>query len=528
MGRQKVEKPVLPSRIAAGMDYWRKNPNEAVKDWFKVTPDDWQGDVIQNFFCGVENRFAAKSAHGPGKTAVEAWLGWLFLHFYEDSRVVATAPTGAQLGDILWPEYAKWHGKMPNSMSRMWDVSATHIRSVIRPKLWFAVARTSNKPENLQGFHGANIFIEIDEASGVKQNVFEVVEGALTEAGEEGKVAKLFIAGNPNFTTGELFDAFGKNKDLYRRYTVTGDPKLLTELKVKQGGMQPGNGFIYHSKRVKETYRSLIERKYGLEGAVYDVRVRGMFPRQDDKAVIPLEWAERARGIELPHFDKMADAFTLVLDVARYGGNETVLGVFRRGIPVEPLECRAKTGTKESANMVEEKRRSLLARGYMVENVIVDEPGVGGGVIDELRSRNIPVTPYNGGQALVKDRDPDDEVRMFMNRRARDYWVVRRKLELNQLPLPDDDTLVAQAASIRYDYAENQKIVIESKQKLTDRLGPEASPDRIDVIVMGCAPWYSTMATNTQITDTDVTVGDDRPTAIEAMEQLFGERISAM
>lgn len=178
--------------------------------------------------------------------------------------------------------------------------------------------------------------------------------------------------------------------------------------------------------------------------------------------------------------------------------------------------------------MVEEKRRSLLARGYQVENVIVDEPGVGGGVIDELRSRNIPVTPYNGGQALVKDRDPDDEVRMFMNRRARDYWVVRRKLELNQLPLPDDDTLVAQAASIQYDYSENQKIVIESKQKLTDRLGAEASPDRIDVIVMGCAPWYSTMATNTQISDTDVTVGEDRPTAIEAMEQLFGERISAM
>ena len=528
MGRAKVEKPVLPPRIAAGMEHWRKNPNDAIKDWFGVTPDDWQGDLIQNFFCGTQDRFAVKSAHGPGKTAVEAWTGWLFLHFYDDSRVVATAPTMAQLNDILWPEYAKWHAKMPNSMARMWDVSGTHIRSVIKPKTWFAVSRTSNKPANLQGFHNANIYVQVDEASGTPQDVFEVIEGALTEAGEEGKVAKLLIAGNPNFTTGELFDAFGKNKSLYRRMTVTGDPKLLGELKVKQGYEQPQNGYVFYSKRVKETYRSLIERKYGLDGAVYDVRVRGMFPRQDDKAVIPLEWAERARGREVPMFDKVAHGFTLVLDVARYGGNETVLGVFRGGIPVEPLECRAKTGTKESANMVEEKKKLIEAKGFFVENVIVDEPGVGGGVIDELRSRNIMVTPYNGGRALVKDRDPDDEVRMFMNCRARDYWNVRRKLELNQLPLPDDDTLIAQAASLRYDYSENQKIVIESKQKLTDRLGPEASPDRIDVIVMGCAPWYSTVSTNTQIQDTDVEVGEDRPTAIEAAEQLNGERLSAM
>jgi phage terminase large subunit len=528
MGRAKVEKPILPARIAAGMDHWRKNPNDAIKDWFKVTPDDWQGDLIHDFFTGKASRFAVKSAHGPGKTAVEAWTGWLFLHFYEDSRVVATAPTMAQLNDILWPEYAKWHAKMPNSMARMWDVSGTHIRSVIKPQTWFAVSRTSNKPANLQGFHNANIYVQVDEASGTPADVFEVIEGALTEAGEDGKVAKLLIAGNPNFTTGELFDAFSKNKALYERMTVTGDPKLLAELKVKQGEMSPSNGRVFYSKRVKEAYRSLIERKYGLDGAVYDVRVRGMFPRQDDKAIIPLEWAQRAAGRPIPQFDKMADAYTLVLDVARFGGNETVLGTFRGGIPVEPLVCRAKTGTIESANMVEEKYKYLIKKGYRVERVIIDEPGVGGGVIDEVRNRDIPVTAYNGGQVLVKDRDPDDEVRMFLNRRARDYWMVRRKLELNELPLPDDDTLIAQAASLQYDYAENQKIVIESKKKLTDRLGPEASPDRIDVIVMGCAPWYSTADTNTGVQDEDVTVGDDRPSAIEAAEELRGEHVSQM
>ena len=113
---------------------------------------------------------------------------------------------------------------------------------------------------------------------------------------------------------------------------------------------------------------------------------------------------------------------------------------------------------------------------------------------------------------MNKDRDPEDEVRMFANRRARDYWKVRRLLELNALPLPDDDILVAQAASIRYEYNEQQKIIIESKKKISDRLGPEASPDRIDVIVMGCAPWYSlAQSSNTSINDDDIIEGQDRP-----------------
>lgn len=517
MARERKEKPSLSTTEAKAMQFWRENPVDAVKDWFKVTPDDWQGDVL-NGLLGKNAKFdrmAVKSAHGPGKTAVEAWTGWVFLNVYEDSRVVATAPTQAQLGDILWPEYAKWYSKMPQSMQDMWLISGGHIRSIIKPKTWFAVSRTSNRPENLQGFHGSHILVQCDEASGVPQPVFEVIEGALSEAGEEGKIAKLQLAGNPNFTTGELFDAFHRNQSMYERITVTGDPLLLGWLEVAQGAYHKEHGRVFFSKRVKEKYRANMEKKYGLEGAVYDVRVRGVFPRQDDFAVIPLEWAERNSGRELPGFDDVADGVTLVLDPARFGGNESVLGAFRKGVPCAPLECKPKTSTHAAADMVSEAKRKYEAMGLQVVRVIVDEPGVGGGVIDELNHRGIPVTPYNGGVTMKAGIDPEDECRMFANRRARDYWLVRRRLELNNLPLPGDDgTLVAQMASIRYDYNEQQKIVIESKKKLTDRLGAEASPDRADVIVMGCAPWTSLQGTgNVDVGETDIIMGEDRPLA---------------
>jgi hypothetical protein len=403
---------------------------------------------------------------------------------------------------------------MPEELRQRWSISGNHIRSRVesKDKLWFATARTSNKSANLQGFHGTHIFIQVDEASGVPQEVFEVIEGALSEAGEEGKIAKLLLAGNPNFTAGELYDAFKRNRALYHRLTVSGDPLLLDKLQVAQGMEHRDHGVVYFSKRIKEKYRATIESKYGRESAVYDVRVRGLFPRFDDSAVIPYEWAERASGLVVPTFDPVAHPVTLVLDPAREGGNETVLGSFRGGIPVEPLIGRAKTKLQETADMVEERQRYWVEKGVAVLEVIVDEPGVGGDTADELERRgNITVKRYHGGKMLEKDRDPDDEVRMFANRRARDWWNVRRLLELNRLPLPVDETLVDQLASLQYFYNEKQKIVVESKEKLKDRLGKEASPDRGDVIVMGCAPWYSFNQPNTGMTEAEVMCGEDRP-----------------
>jgi phage terminase large subunit len=297
--------------------HWLANPTEAIKDWFGVTPDDWQGDALNAVFCGKEDRVAIKSAHGPGKSALDSWIGWVFLQCYEDSRVVAVAPTAAQLQDALFPEYAKWWSKMPQRMQDEWHLSASHIRHKGNPQVWFAVGRTSNRPENVQGFHGTHILVQGDEASGIPEPVFEVIEGILTEAGEEGRVAKLVINGNPNFTAGELYHAFNKNKEMYHRITVTGDPTLLEQLGIAQGGFHERHGLVYYSKRVRAKYVENMAKKYGRSSAVFDVRVRGVFPMADDECVIPYEWAARAMLLPLKKetdFDRLSTPARLVVD----------------------------------------------------------------------------------------------------------------------------------------------------------------------------------------------------------------------
>lgn len=490
---------------------WRKKPVEAVKTWFGVTPDDWQGDVLNGIFLD-KDRVAYKAAHGVGKTTVDAWAGWVFLNCYENSRLVVTAPTIHQLTDALLPEYAKWHSKMPERMKNEWNISGQHIRHKGAPYEWFLTARTSNKPANLQGFHNENLMIQADEMSAIPDDVFEVMEGALSEAGDEGKTAKLLGGGNPNFASGELYNVFNRNNELYHAITITGDPEWFASLGIPNGAWIDGHGYVYYSPRVKAKYVHTMEKKYGRDSAIFDVRVRGIFPRAADDCVIPWTWANAMRGKEAPvEFDNFADAITIVVDPSRGGGAETAIGWFRRGYCVKLRAFKnGTTSTRPVIDAVKEDVLQITGHGLRLNEIIVDEPGIGGAVIDRLREDNLPVRPYHGGKPLVKGQDPEEDCRMFSNRRARDWWHVRRGLELGQIPLPDDETLIGQLTTLKYKYSKDEKIVCESKEDLKSRLGKEASPDRADVIVMGCAPWYESAQIHGQLKEEDFDFGGDR------------------
>lgn len=496
-------------QIKKAIRFWKQNPVEAIKDWFNVVPEDYQGQIIQDVFVGDHDRVAGKSGHGVGKSTTLAWAGWLFLNLYPMSRVVATAPTFAQLHDVLWPEYAKWHQHMPEPMRNGWDISGNHIRHKSAPKVWFAVSRTSNKPANLQGFHGSDIMVQGDEASAIPADVFEVIEGIMSNAETEGETAKLLLMGNPNFNAGEFFNAFNKNKELYHRYTISGDESILKMLELEPGEEHREHGKVFYSSRVTKKYVDTMVRKYGASSGVFDVRVRGIFPREEDMAIIPLAWAQAAAQRPLPIFDKIGDPVTIVMDVARMGADETVIAVFRKGHQIR-MKTWAKTTTEQCVDHLLDEQAYWDAHGIAVQRVIIDEPGVGGGVVDSARRRGINVTPYHGGESLKQGKDPDNDIRMFANRRARDYWHVRRLFETGQVSIMDDEATINQLASIHYDYNERDKIQVESKTKLRDRLGDDASPDRADAIVMGLAPWNSFNTPNVMVDEKDLWFGEDR------------------
>jgi hypothetical protein len=110
---------------------------------------------------------------------------------------------------------------------------------------------------------------------------------------------------------------------------------------------------------------------------------------------------------------------------------------------------------------------------------IVDVPGVGGGVVDRLAELDLPVVPYNGGEA------PIDKER-FVNARAEDYWTLRERFEQGEIDIdPDDDKLAAQLGSIKWGIDSRGRIKIESKDDMRKRGLP--SPDRADAMAIAFA-----------------------------------------
>lgn len=150
--------------------YYKDRPVEFVKDIIGVTPDDIQGEILESV---AENQLTSvRSGHGIGKSALQSWLIYWFMCTRPFPKIPCTAPTKHQLHDILWAEVAKWRTKAIQSEIE-WTQEKLYMKS--NPENWFAVPRTATQPDALQGFHAEHLLYIIDEASGVKDVVFEPV-----------------------------------------------------------------------------------------------------------------------------------------------------------------------------------------------------------------------------------------------------------------------------------------------------------------------------------------------------------------
>ncbi len=115
--------------------------------------------------------------------------------------------------------------------------------------------------------------------------------------------------------------------------------------------------------------------------------------------------------------------------------------------------------------------------GCTVGLVLVDEVGVGGGVLDSLAERaQLNVLGFNSSTAAT------DRAR-FLNARAEAHWTLRRLLEDGGIALPEDDLLQEELGKVRWFVSPAGLIQIEAKDDLKSRLAGR-SPDRLDAAAM--------------------------------------------
>lgn len=448
---------------------YQKDPILFAREVLLFEPDVWQKEALMDL---AENpKVAIKSGQGVGKTGIEAVALLWFLTCFPFPRVVATAPTKQQLHDVLWSEVSKWQERSP-LLRAILKWTKTYIYMVGHEKRWFATARTATKPENMQGFHEDNMLFIIDEASGVADPIMEAILGTLS-----GGNNKLLMCGNPTRTSGTFYDAFYSSRWMYKCHTVSSEDSPRTN---------------------KDNIKALVDR-FGYDSNVVRVRIRGLFPKQEDDVFIALQLLEVAIALEIDQGEEneeyTPDRIDIGVDVARFGDDNTVIAQkIDKVIP--ELLVRHGQDTMKTAGDIVRMYRGLLEKYPKYDNYIyvkIDDTGVGGGVSDRLKElqsdpeeklEKLVVVPVNFAKKAPKTKSARyyDDIVTWM-------WAnVRDLLENKEVKLPDDSILVGEFSTRKYNFQSNGKQRLESKDELKKR--GLTSPDRADAVALACMPVF--------------------------------------
>lgn len=451
--------------------YYADHPVEFVEDIIGATPDEEQAKILRS--VAKNPMTSVRSGHGVGKSTVEAWVVIWFMVTRPFPKIPCTAPTQHQLFDILWAEVSKWlrnNKALANEL--VWTKEKVYMRGY--PEEWFAVARTASKPDALQGFHAEDVLYIIDEASGVDDDIFEPVLGALSTPG-----ARLLMCGNPTQLSGFFYDSHNKNRASYATFHIDGR----------------------NSSRVSQDFVQTIINMYGEDSDVFRVRVAGEFPLQEDDIFIPLSLVEKSIVTEFSP-RKNPDLIHIGCDVARYGDDKTVIG-YKVDEKVTLYKKRQGQDTMKTADDIVMLGEMLVQRYRLTPEkdmpipVKVDDGGVGGGVVDRLRQikRNNPdrfwwleVYPVIFGQRIKHKYYHDSTTYMMaiVKKLLQPFDEETGERKPVELILPDDQDLVAQLSGRKYALTEASKIKIESKKEVKKRGQP--SPDEADCVLLLCLP----------------------------------------
>ena len=491
------DSPVAFAREVLGVEPWAK-----------------QVEVLTALTEG--RRVAVKSGNGLGKGFCAAVAVLWFIHTRPDAIVLTTAPTFRQVRHILWRQIRRLYGPAAERLGgRMldtrWELSDDR----------YAMGLSADSADQFQGFHSPNVFIVVDEAEGVGDEIYEAIESVMTSA-----EPLLLLIGNPTTMTGAFRRAFHEEHRIYRNITIS----ALDSPNVQAGRVViPG----------LTTPRWVEERReiWGEDNPVYRARVLGEFPDQGENTLLnlsdieaavrrphplaaggrphpnPLPGGEGTLGLPLPEGGRphpnplpggegtlglplaaggrphpnplpggegISDSLPLEgegggegvilgVDVARFGADRSVI-LRRRGDRVEDIRVLRQMDTMQLAGWV-----AAAIRECNPAQVYVDEIGVGAGVVDRLRELGHPVRGVNAAHKARQDG-------LFLNLRAEGYWTLRQRFMSGSISIPADNQLVGELAALRYGYDSQGRLRMESKDEMRKRGLP--SPDKADALML--------------------------------------------
>jgi phage terminase large subunit len=413
---------------------------------FKNNEEYFLSEQQKEFLIEIQNndRVAAKSGKGIGKTSSVTFAILWFLSCFPNPKIVCTAPTFPTLKTALWPEIAKWLNV--SLVKNLFEHTERKLYLIENPKNWFCEPRTAKDQSSAQGVHEDHMMVIMDEASGVKEDIFEAYDTTLT-----GKHNKFVLIGNPVRVSGPFYDAFNRFRHKWKTLTFNAE----------------------NSPFVKKSQIEYYADKYGTHHDLYLINIKGEFPSGSPDAFIKLSDIHDAierYDIVLPRGE-----IEIGLDVARFGDDLTVL-YWRQGYKVYEPKILTKNSIPEAAQLVLDTVTEIRRQtGYDKKiKVKLDDTSLGGGVTDLLRldrEHNIEVIPINFGG---KGND------IYQNEVSIMWGNLRDNIKF--IGIPDDSHLIEELSARRWKLSPSGKILIEPKSEFKKEF--KSSPDRADALIL--------------------------------------------
>jgi phage terminase large subunit len=278
--------------------YLRKRAPKDPVWWINkvLTADLWsaQKSIIES--VRDNPRTSARSCHGIGKSFLAGNTALWFLYTFPYSIVLTTAPTWRQVEKLVWKEIRSSVRKSRINLAGELAKKSPELQIV--QDEWVALGISTNQPDRFQGFHAEHLLVIVDEGAGVKEDIYEAIEGVLTSAH-----CRLLLLGNPTLIGGTFYQSHRSPGWKSFHIAAWGTPNFtafgITEDDLESGAWRdkapknPDGSFNWpYPYLITPEWAAGRLKAWGKNHPAYQARVAGNFPTQGENNVIPLAWIE--------------------------------------------------------------------------------------------------------------------------------------------------------------------------------------------------------------------------------------------
>lgn len=444
----------------------QRDPHGFIEIAFQESLWEKQIEVLQSL---RDNKYTTvRSCHDVGKTFLAARAVIWFLCSFFNSKIITSAPTFRQVKDILWREmhvaYEKSQIQLPGQvLDTEWSIAPD----------WFALGLSTNEPTRLQGFHADYLLFLADEAAGIPQDIFDASEGIVTS-----EHAKILYLGNPTGLEGMFYKSF-KLANFSKIHISAFDSPNFTTFGITLDDIRNGKWQEKITGPLPRPYLITPEwvadklTRWGEQSPMWQARVLGEFPDQGEDTLIPLIRIEQS--VEKPLSPLPDDPEQIGIDVARFGEDKSVF-IHRKG----PVLLETKEFTEMDTNALADLAKDFMGF-HPYARVMIDEIGVGAGVVDALRAK-LADTGNTRDIEGINVATASSKPELFANKRAEIFWNLRTRFMEGNISIPRDEDLMSQLSNLKFEYTIKGQIRIESKEDMKKRGLP--SPDKADALAL--------------------------------------------